>query len=268
MAQSVLELLAGDSEEFQPEGLSALALFPLRAGSLLLAMVITAAYTANLAAFFTKPTWKVEGPKNMDELLRATVCSTIYEEWWQYSEELQLNITSRPSILRPFVGNVLEREMTAECTGGFSTCMKHYCAEALRTGRASIWIDDKQGLHQYQVTTSCHNLSAAPLLNDIMPMATSGYLIALPANRLLVANISAAIAHVTIQPEFAVVMDQALLTRQACTAALDGTDAVTAKSMSGFFIVLAALMLVAILVSLVQAYMRQPSLAGERQLTR
>eukprot|EP00959_Pyramimonas_sp_CCMP1952_P100855 2109841-Pyramimonas_sp.AAC.1 len=109
MAQSVLELLQGDSEEFQAKvAISAWALLPLRAGSLLLALVVVASYTANLAAFFTKPSFTIHGPSNMERLLSATVCTTMYDEWTVYSEADGQNVTSGSSVLRDFVGELYD----------------------------------------------------------------------------------------------------------------------------------------------------------------
>lgn len=45
-----------------------------RLGLLFLVLVISATYTANLAAFLTKPNYRIHGPQNFAELKTATVC--------------------------------------------------------------------------------------------------------------------------------------------------------------------------------------------------
>eukprot|EP00240_Pyramimonas_obovata_P001147 CAMPEP_0118936964 /NCGR_PEP_ID=MMETSP1169-20130426/21223_1 /TAXON_ID=36882 /ORGANISM="Pyramimonas obovata, Strain CCMP722" /LENGTH=478 /DNA_ID=CAMNT_0006880441 /DNA_START=285 /DNA_END=1721 /DNA_ORIENTATION=- len=273
LAQSVLELLQGDSAEFQGDSageISALVLFPLRAGSLLLALVVLASYTANLAAFFTRPSWTVHGPSSMDELMTATVCTTLYTEYTMYSEELQQNLTSGPSPLRPLVGDIFlgDASLSADdCAVGWNTCQQEFCAEALRTGRADIWVDEKNALHRYQVFGRCDNFTKATFLGE-MPLLTTAYLFALPSNGPLITNISAAIAFLIAQPAYSRVVDSALGIRQTCPSDGSGTDAVAASSMIGLFLVVASLMLTAILVSFVQAYVRKPARAAQKQLQR
>ena len=45
----------------------------LRIGLLFFVLVMTATYTANLAAFFTQPTYQIIGPQDMDSLGSTTV---------------------------------------------------------------------------------------------------------------------------------------------------------------------------------------------------
>eukprot|EP00976_Prorocentrum_cordatum_P095516 1190206-Prorocentrum_minimum.AAC.1 len=81
-------------------------------------------------------------------------------------------------------------------------------------------------------------------------------------------NISAAIAHTTAQPSYSQVVDTYLSVRQSCPPNQSSTAAVTANSMRGLFLVVAALVMMSVLVSLVQAYFRKPSHASQKQLLR
>ena len=113
----------------------------------------------------------------------------------------------------------------------------------------------------------CHNLSKAAYLSE-MPLATSGYLVALPANQELVTNISTAVSHVTFQPAYNLLLDESLSIRRSCPSQPSGTEAVSASSMIGLFLVLAALMLVATFMSFLRAWRRNPTVSLERRLTR
>ena len=66
---SAVLLLAGDDLEWR--GAPART---FRIGFLFLALVTTATYTANLAAFLTRPNLQIHGPRNMEELRSAVAC--------------------------------------------------------------------------------------------------------------------------------------------------------------------------------------------------
>ena len=117
---------------------------------------------------------------------------------------------------------------------------------------------------QAQVRGSCQNMSKASYLGE-MPLLTSAYFIALPSNALLIANISAAIAYLVAQPSYTRVVDDFLAVRQTCVSTASSTDAVSANSMIGLFIVVAAFMISGVFISLTQAYFRKPARATQLQ---
>lgn len=79
----------------------------------------------------------------MADLRSATACSTIAVDL--YTPDGALWSTSA---LRPFVGDLVQP--SAECLA-WARCGREYCREALQSGKADIWLDDKNALHTYQM---------------------------------------------------------------------------------------------------------------------
>jgi hypothetical protein len=112
-----------------------------RLALLFLVLIVTATYTANLAAFLTAPNVVELGPKTMDELKRATVCIR--------------NTILTPYIL-PFIGTNAPNPLTiAEQADGRLT--EEWTRRALEAGECDA-IAEINGFAQRRLIDNCETL--------------------------------------------------------------------------------------------------------------
>jgi hypothetical protein len=109
-------LLGGEEYEWQSASSKL-----LRLGTLFLVLILGSTYTANLAAFFTRPAYVIHGPKTLADLRDAHVC--IPYDAWSYS-------------VSPFVKSVVvppySESNTMEENGQF-------CHNLLKERKADAW---------------------------------------------------------------------------------------------------------------------------------
>ena len=117
-------ILSGDDMEYPTAPLRI-----VRIAALLLALVLTATYTANLAAFFTKTTYLLEGPADYTELLSSAACGVLRSSAQGIEEYAQ-------TILSPPI-NFSEPDKWS------------YCQDALTSGEASLAVHSRHAVRAF-----------------------------------------------------------------------------------------------------------------------
>eukprot|EP01065_Artemidia_motanka_P004254 TRINITY_DN12033_c0_g1_i1.p1 TRINITY_DN12033_c0_g1~~TRINITY_DN12033_c0_g1_i1.p1 ORF type:complete len:443 (+),score=135.27 TRINITY_DN12033_c0_g1_i1:46-1374(+) len=128
---SFLLLLGSDEYEWSKLGIPGRA---LRVGALFFVLLTVSTYTANLAAFFTRPTVSLSGPRDRQQLGDSPVCSAT------------LPMMIRRDIIERFVFNLTAT--SPEVRGSVSAEVQK-CYTDLQSGRVAAWIDPPMFLRPY-----------------------------------------------------------------------------------------------------------------------
>eukprot|EP00931_Biecheleriopsis_adriatica_P012609 TRINITY_DN113808_c0_g1_i1.p1 TRINITY_DN113808_c0_g1~~TRINITY_DN113808_c0_g1_i1.p1 ORF type:complete len:540 (+),score=67.43 TRINITY_DN113808_c0_g1_i1:22-1641(+) len=213
----------------------------LRLGMLVILLVSTASYTANLAAFFTAPDFKILGPRDMMHLQSASACTT-----WSLSVPAAENFVA--SLVTPpaHLERVQERE--------------DWCIQKLKSREVDVFISSVFEM-RLAVKRYCSTLALNP--NIKFGSLAPGILVRsshIPME--FVRNMSAAIVHHKSTPEFAdALSDQFLVgtTLGECDrhALLTDTTPLSLESQRGLFYSFMLMAGAALLFAVVQALLRR-----------
>ena len=224
----------------------------LRLSLLTFVLVIGSTYTANLAAFFTAPSFTILGPTNSDEFKAAVVCTNS-------------NTANR---LAPFVKGTVVLPFPSEPSAGQNKNQCEWCStstqpsvrhltpplskkpgmagqyiEKLSSGECSAWADDANNLLLHHLD-NCGTTQMLPYVN-LLPTA---FVLMLPQEeRKLAINISAAIAFIDGSPQGVELRERAFRSGETCSVAVEATTQVTAKQMVGLFYICGGLAFLALL---------------------
>lgn len=136
----------------------------MRLSILFLVLIMVSTYTANLAAFLTQPNFKIHGPKTMADLRTAKACTSNMADM-----PTDLDMDGLMDDPNQYWGNHPYRQYVGSLTGpsetncsSWSDCGIEYCETKLINQEVDIWLDDRDGLHSYQVTApgACNYLSS------------------------------------------------------------------------------------------------------------
>jgi len=208
-------LLAGEDYEWLT---SPMKIF--RIGMLIVALIVQATYTANLAAFLSTPSIKIYGPKSMDELRSATACVWV-----------PLNVPP----VTPFVGTV-RVPSSAEIGDNYPTTANVPARKALvyswlNEGTCDVLLADADIL-QTELLNGCANRSWASFIN-IAPI-NWGF-VANAANRELLGNFSTGLAHFKQTPKYMDLRSRYLGGGVECPIDVGDSEAISADMMMGVF---------------------------------
>ena len=110
----------------------------LRLALLFLVLILASTYTANLAAFFNKPSFTIGGPKNYDELRVATACQPF--------------LLGQQAVYEQFVGSIIGPP--DDLPFDPIATRLDWCVERLRSGEVDIVLYDRPILLNYLFTDS------------------------------------------------------------------------------------------------------------------
>eukprot|EP01062_Namystynia_karyoxenos_P020908 TRINITY_DN17931_c0_g1_i1.p1 TRINITY_DN17931_c0_g1~~TRINITY_DN17931_c0_g1_i1.p1 ORF type:complete len:530 (+),score=116.54 TRINITY_DN17931_c0_g1_i1:122-1711(+) len=213
----------------------------LRLTFLFTVLIITSTYTANLAAFFTAPAWKIHGPKDMQQLRTARACSL----WDNQSYVLPDNTTG--VLMNPVVAYV--GELIAPPQSISYDEQVRWCHSALKDRRADVFIQDVAVLREY-LLRHCGDLVHVSTIHLIPQL---GVLRLRRSDQALAANLSAAIVHFISSPEHQAMMAETFAIGRTCpdTSAGD-TSQVDIDSQGGMFIITCGGAALAVVVALLE----------------
>mmetsp|Transcript_26251 Transcript_26251/g.76721 ORF Transcript_26251/g.76721 Transcript_26251/m.76721 type:complete len:311 (+) Transcript_26251:72-1004(+) len=181
-------------------------------------------YTANLAAFFNKPTTKIGGPKSYDELRQSIACVLLSNGSLNNYVPFVRQVIAPPKAEDDFLRySVLDRQK--------------WCHQALADGRADIMLDIEASLANYLYANNsrnCASMSEASFV-QIMPGALAFvFRSADEATAMLLTHV---INSITQTPAYTDLKNAYLYTGNSCGAVQDVSDTtpVTFKKMSGLF---------------------------------
>eukprot|EP00930_Biecheleria_cincta_P048541 TRINITY_DN33825_c0_g1_i1.p1 TRINITY_DN33825_c0_g1~~TRINITY_DN33825_c0_g1_i1.p1 ORF type:complete len:529 (+),score=59.49 TRINITY_DN33825_c0_g1_i1:40-1626(+) len=131
----------------------------LHLGLLILSLVFTATYTANLAAHLTKPNYILGGPAHLAALKDSTAC---------------VSFAGHRARVAPFVANILVACSDGNCSGAPTGDERNaWCHHSLETGAADIWVSRDYVLMQYLGSRGrCASLSHTQWLS-ILPFSVN-----------------------------------------------------------------------------------------------
>lgn len=219
----------------------------LRLGLLFTVLIVNATYTANLAAFFTRPTFVLGGPTTLSELSSATACTVVEQP--------------AAAFVTPHVGAVITPPPT------FPLDLEQrmaWCHSELRRGTANILLFDRPVLLSYLLSHGgkghCDTLADASWVSvvpDIWVFAVRG------VDADFGARVSAALATVKNTPEFVGLQRDFFHFGRVCSdSSVGGTERVGLESMAGLFVIAAALMAIAIATAIMQRLVHTRRLHG------
>eukprot|EP00756_Hemistasia_phaeocysticola_P058520 Hpha_TRINITY_DN35158_c0_g1::TRINITY_DN35158_c0_g1_i1::g.168381::m.168381 len=135
----------------------------LQVGVLLFVLILVSTYTANLAAFFTRPSIEMHGPKSASELREHVVCTAGLREMGfnSYLVGRVAGMTELPFGHDPRDTGRVERlsENLAQLT---QRCLDH-----LKSGKATAWVDAPEFMNRFYLQ-NCNDMYALPN-SDVMP---------------------------------------------------------------------------------------------------
>ena len=217
----------------------------LRIGMLFGILVLQASYTANLAAFFTKPNVIIHGPNNMEELTSSTACVTHkIEGYWESVQQMHQKL--EPFTLRTVSPDLYDDSSIHPWTGVNMSTMfqglddadweftkrRHWCAEALRKGICDIFIDDAVALQKYLFeSNNCVDLRRADWL-DFLPRRFHLF----APNAVFAKRLSLAYLHVAMSPLLMRLEQDHYHAGKSCPAPSADSDKIDVEGLSGLFL--------------------------------
>lgn len=200
-----------------------------RLALLFLILILNATYTANLAAFFTKPQVVVHGPKDLAELRSSRAC---------------LSVDDVGMFLNLYTGSSMKATPTDQSQ------KNKFCHDALREKRADAWIAPFTMLNSY-VLDHCSDLQLVPSI-EIMPVRMVFALT--PANAKLKDFLNVALTHYTQMPESLMLLQESFGVGRACSSAntVDDTTPIDVPGMGGLFVLFVVVAATAVVFALVE----------------
>jgi len=230
-------LLSGEDYEFAtaPQRI-------LRVGLLFVVLVTSASYTANLAAFFTAPSFSALGPTDTESLSTSRACTT-----WN------LDLKA----IEPFVANVTALSEAAPESGIVWSIFdrQDFCLEKLKKREVDVWLVGELEARRALQARGCTDLA----LQENIAVATVSIGLALPSqNADLARNISASIVHLKNSPAGARLMAQHFnVGTSICSKKeISETTQLSLESQRGLFYIFMVIAGIALLVAGVQAMLR------------
>lgn len=201
----------------------------LRLGLLLLVLVISATYTANLAAFLTDPLIEIKGPKDTYELQKAHVCVMFQ------------------GMPQPFLGSYVAPALTS--TWSFEQ-RYNWCYDQLQAGTVEAIVGDGVSAHLFMLQ-HCGTLARAENI-EYEPSTIHFILPAWDAE--LGRNISAALLHYTKTTDFSALKQAELRLGEGCPDGLEDpeTEEIHWQSMIGLLVIFLGFLVLALLVGMLQ----------------
>ncbi|CAK0841410.1 unnamed protein product, partial [Prorocentrum cordatum] len=201
----------------------------LRLGLLFLILIVISTYTANLAAFFTRPVYEIHGPTDLDTLKGAVACTI-------WSNDV--------AALEGFVSEVISPNHTWPHAD-----RRQWCHDALKEGRAQAWFDDYAAHNSYQLK-HCSALALVPAIS-LKPLVVGFAMSA--ANVSLVSSMSAALVHLEKQPAIRNLEQDLFGWGRVCPSdseLVSSTTPVSFQSLGGAFLISGALMLMSLVMAI------------------
>eukprot|EP00929_Paragymnodinium_shiwhaense_P119893 TRINITY_DN91802_c0_g1_i1.p1 TRINITY_DN91802_c0_g1~~TRINITY_DN91802_c0_g1_i1.p1 ORF type:complete len:499 (-),score=31.98 TRINITY_DN91802_c0_g1_i1:66-1562(-) len=213
----------------------------LRIAMLLFVLIMSATYTANLAAYFTQSNREVFGPSDMTELSKATACIVLED-------------------LRRWMGSYVSKVVVAPWSPWDSSVptevRREWCKGELVAGRVDTVIDSYNILLKYQLQ-HCDDTFLVPSIK-FSPFHSALIMTNSPQNFDLVTKLTAGMVQLEHRPALHQMRMETLQEGKACAKPQSSdTEAVSSESMKGMFLVCAAVGILAVLVGLVERCVAQ-----------
>jgi len=204
----------------------------LRIALLLLVFISGATYTANLAAFFTKPSFNLVGPQNLDELETSTVC---------------VSYPQNSFVATPYVKNIIFPPMSF---GLAYAPRAEWCLEQMRAGKADAFFEQGAAAHTFELR-NCDHLASA---QDIGVSPSSLVWVMLRNRTDLLEALNGAMLGLQGSPAYQTLRRDTLLYGRSCQTELieSDTQQVTLQQMEGFVVIFFILVGVAVAVAIAQ----------------
>jgi len=209
------------------------------------ALVITATYTANLAAFFTAPSYTLHGPASADALSRATVC-------------VPLDFTV--PLVAPHVSRAFSAPRQVVAAGGLSAALTH-CHEAVLSGAAEAVVSYDATLQDYTLASGACRFDEAiagqPL--DVVPglafsPVTLHYFMKSAAGDLL-KTFNVALLKLLRSKEYLKLLEEFYLNGVQCGSGFEtGSGKVTFSQIVGLFVLVGCLIVLSLFLALRDRY--------------
>jgi hypothetical protein len=211
----------------------------LRLSILFLVLLTGSTYTANLAAFFTKPRFVIHGPKDMASLRDAVACMTdpgMVSELSPYVQDF---------VIAPQVDVTVSDQ-------------RQFCHQQVSEKKADIWIDDYSAQNFYLLGNKhCSSLALSQSIS-LMPNRV-GFALSV-SNQDLATQMSQAIVWLEKQQVYKDLGQEMFRWGQACPLVESSDTAqVDIGSMGGLFVVCGALAGVSLLVGIAVAARQRSS---------
>jgi ABC-type amino acid transport substrate-binding protein len=209
----------------------------LRIGVLFMVLFVTSTYTAELAAFYTTPSFAIHGPTDLASLRHSTAC---------------IRSAASESRVRPYV------QSTVVYTGelnepNFDEDSNQFCYRQLQHKQESAFVDDINVLTAFK-RRHCRDLHIVPSIH-ILPVELAFMMTTENAD--LAINISSAIAHFKSQPAYTTLLQESFGVglSDECSAldTVENIESVGLESMHGMLVIYGSLAGLAVLIAIWQA---------------
>eukprot|EP00929_Paragymnodinium_shiwhaense_P001509 TRINITY_DN101741_c0_g1_i1.p1 TRINITY_DN101741_c0_g1~~TRINITY_DN101741_c0_g1_i1.p1 ORF type:complete len:507 (-),score=33.98 TRINITY_DN101741_c0_g1_i1:91-1611(-) len=208
----------------------------LRLGLLFLVLILVSTYTANLAAFFTRPQVVVYGPTDMAMLKKATACTT-YSLGYEF--------------LDPFVGKRMELPHGDYDMSISPVQREQFCLEQLRKRKADVFLDTSVTVTRLALQNNCKNFDIVPAI-DFASLHFVGVMLDEAHHRQLAMNMSISMMALGYSPEYQQLLDEYFSFGTACEAAgeVKDTERISLASMYGLFLICGATAVMSLLLGI------------------
>jgi len=232
-------LLGGEDYEFLTVPLKI-----LRLGMLLFVLILVSTYTANLASFFTKPSWIISGPKDMQGLKTSRACVD-----WQIDQEKSApfvgslvsaygSVCSQADVdAQKKANNLLDPNLTPCTKVGHVLLVDRFahCQRLLQAGLVDVWLT-QEPIGQIMTLNHCDKYSIVPTIR------VSGFnmgvaMLDSPTTRSLLIRLNDVIATLHFDPWFYNLQSSEWGIGKSCQEAVSDLEPVGLDSMVGLFLV-------------------------------
>jgi len=217
----------------------------LRIALLFLVLISVSTYTANLAAFFTKPNFKFIGPQNLAQMTSSTVCMT-------YSTYADLGRAFAKDVMFP------PEDMDTD----FSV-RAAWCHEQMRSGKASAFVGSDTTLQSF-LLQNCKTMARA---KDISFLPEMSVFLLRSTKSELIATLADAMLKYMVTPAYNDLLTSSFSMGRSCEEQLVGSDTteISFAQMQGFFTIFGVLVGIAVLAAVGEATSRR--LSGQLKTT-
>eukprot|EP00746_Dinoflagellata_sp_MGD_P033745 gnl/MRDRNA2_/MRDRNA2_180606_c0_seq1.p1 gnl/MRDRNA2_/MRDRNA2_180606_c0~~gnl/MRDRNA2_/MRDRNA2_180606_c0_seq1.p1 ORF type:complete len:430 (-),score=48.22 gnl/MRDRNA2_/MRDRNA2_180606_c0_seq1:225-1469(-) len=205
----------------------------LRIALLFLVLISSATYTANLAAFFTKPNFKMVGPQNLEQLSTSTVCGT-------YSIGGVLEAFAKEVIFPP-------DDMTS-----LHAPRADWCVDQMRAGKADAMIDQAETSQAY-LLQHCDELARAHDI-EIAPFIFA-FVIYNQSKAEWLSSLNTAMLSFAATPGYQELLGRGFSIGRSCQDKIIDSDTqkITLEQMEGFFIIFGTIIGFAVVAAFIRA---------------